>query len=316
MKVSVVMATYNGLPYLDEQLRSIDAQSRLPDEIIILDDCSQDGTWEYLQQYGLKNARAKVLRNESNAGVNASFMRALSLADGDVVFFADQDDVWGNEKIERMLKAWAGESLVYSNAIVVNEGGAIKHCNELEFHGVVAIEGRNPWFFLGCNCVSGHNAMVTKRLVQYSRCYAPKGVMYDQWLALLASMLDGVKYMPDFLCWHRMHSRNANNNPELRVGKHKGRGWKEKRKRFYEKRNAAREMVVALSSYEVEGSGFRRTIHLMIEHYANLEKLFFNWGLFFHLIRRRRLLFPGLGLKKSVRRARNLSLGGRAFWLP
>ncbi len=105
MKISVVMATYNGAKYLKEQLESIYVQTRPVDELIICDDGSTDGTVElakrYIEEKGLKECW-KVVVNEKNLGYANNFHKVTLLAEGDLILFADQDDIWHNQKIERM----------------------------------------------------------------------------------------------------------------------------------------------------------------------------------------------------------------------
>jgi glycosyltransferase involved in cell wall biosynthesis len=74
--VSVAMATYNGAPFLREQLDSILNQSRPPDEIVISDDNSQDATPAILAEYSSRYAaRVRVLRNSQNLGFVRNFER-------------------------------------------------------------------------------------------------------------------------------------------------------------------------------------------------------------------------------------------------
>lgn len=105
MKVSVVMATYNGEEYITEQLDSIVNQSYPVDEIIICDDKSTDRTIEVITEYILKNKvqQIKLYENSENLGFAENFNKALNLADGDYIFFSDQDDIWENNKIQIML---------------------------------------------------------------------------------------------------------------------------------------------------------------------------------------------------------------------
>ena len=105
MKVSVVMTTYNGENYVYEQLRSIYQQTRKPDEVLICDDCSTDKTTliiqDFIQNKKLDNWRLTV--NSENKGWQKNFVDTLREADGEYVFFSDQDDIWYNDKIEAML---------------------------------------------------------------------------------------------------------------------------------------------------------------------------------------------------------------------
>lgn len=107
MKTSVVMATYNGAEYLYEQLDSLRDQTMPVDEVIICDDCSKDATVKMLQDYieenGLKNSW-KLILNEENMGYANNFHKALMLAEGEYIFFSDQDDVWYHNKIEEMVR--------------------------------------------------------------------------------------------------------------------------------------------------------------------------------------------------------------------
>ena len=106
MKISVVMATYNGEKYLKEQLDSIRMQTQSIDELIICDDGSRDNTVEiareYIASYDL-TASWKVVVNEQNLGYANNFDKVTLLATGDLIFFADQDDLWREDKVQIMV---------------------------------------------------------------------------------------------------------------------------------------------------------------------------------------------------------------------
>ena len=107
MKTSIVMATYNGAEYLYEQLDSIRDQSLKADEVIICDDCSKDNTVEMLRSYVAENSLGdswKIIVNEENLGYANNFHKALTLAQGDYIFFSDQDDIWHLNKLEDMCR--------------------------------------------------------------------------------------------------------------------------------------------------------------------------------------------------------------------
>ena len=83
VKISVIMASFNGISrYIAEQLDSIRTQTRTPDEVIICDDCSTDGTVEfcneYISRYNLSGWR--VFQNEKNLGFAKNFRRAFTLS--------------------------------------------------------------------------------------------------------------------------------------------------------------------------------------------------------------------------------------------
>ena len=104
MKLSVAMATYNGARYLRQQLESIFSQLAPEDEIVIVDDASQDATCAIVMEF--KDARVRLLRNPRNVGVLGSFERAIRNTTGDVIFLSDQDDVWRGDKVRKFRAAF------------------------------------------------------------------------------------------------------------------------------------------------------------------------------------------------------------------
>ncbi len=108
MTISVCMGIYNGEKYIEKQLDSILGQTRKADEVILCDDCSVDGTVgivrRFIERNGLQDSW-KLYCNEENRGYPGNFYYAMDLCTMDVVFLADQDDVWAGNKLERMYSA-------------------------------------------------------------------------------------------------------------------------------------------------------------------------------------------------------------------
>lgn len=107
MKTSIVMATYNGEKYLIEQLDSLLSQSLPADEVIICDDCSKDNTVSMIKEYIEKNHLEdswKLVQNEKNLGYAGNFFKVLQLAQGEYIFFSDQDDIWCDNKLADMVE--------------------------------------------------------------------------------------------------------------------------------------------------------------------------------------------------------------------
>ena len=104
MKISIAMAAFNGAKYLVEQLNSFAHQTRLPDEVVVCDDCSTDTTAEILKVFACTSPfPITVVRNPANLGYTRNFEKAISLCTGDLIFLSDQDDVWYKDKIEKVL---------------------------------------------------------------------------------------------------------------------------------------------------------------------------------------------------------------------
>jgi len=124
MKISVALCTFNGARFLGEQLRSIAAQRRRPDELVVTDDGSTDATVEMIQRFAAGAAfdvRWEV--NSRTLGPAGNFERAVSLCRGDVIALCDQDDVWMPHKLARIESAFAAKpnlGFVFSDALLID----------------------------------------------------------------------------------------------------------------------------------------------------------------------------------------------------
>lgn len=123
--VSVAMITYNGGQYIREQLDSILAQTRRPDEIVVVDDGSTDDTLAILSECEAKHPSLfSVYESEENLGVRRNRQRAVEHCTGDVIAFSDQDDIWCEYKIETQLAALERDGIdvtFHNSKIVTND---------------------------------------------------------------------------------------------------------------------------------------------------------------------------------------------------
>lgn len=90
--ISVVMPNYNHGKYLSTSLPAILNQSVPPLEIIIIDDCSTDNSWEIIQDYARKYPVIQAIKNEKNLGVIANSNKGVALAKGDFLHLGSADD--------------------------------------------------------------------------------------------------------------------------------------------------------------------------------------------------------------------------------
>lgn len=130
--VSILLASYNGAPYIAAQIDSILRQTFRDFMLYIRDDCSNDGTWEIVQAYAAKEPdRIVALQNEENSGsAKHNFFKMMQEHQDNYVMLCDQDDVWHPDKIEKTLSAMRkaeardGEKtplLVHTDLAVVND---------------------------------------------------------------------------------------------------------------------------------------------------------------------------------------------------
>ncbi|MBB3693785.1 glycosyltransferase family 2 protein [Sphingomonas sp. BK580] len=200
------MATYNGARYLDEQLRSIVAQLGPDDEVIILDDGSSDRTVELLETYASFCPAITVLRNVRNLGVLGTFELLLTACSKDIIFLSDQDDIWLDQRRERMIAALSspGYSAVLTNALILHESPT----NRTFF-----APGRSPatnsmWRnffknnFIGC-CMAFKRDVLTLALP-----FPPTISMHDWWLGTCAVAIGKVAYISEPSLLYRRHDSN------------------------------------------------------------------------------------------------------------
>lgn len=101
-KTSLVLATYNGIKYIGDLLDSIRNQTRRLDEVIVADDVSTDGTFEYVLKYAREYSLDHwiIYQNSHNLGWMNNFRHAFQKVSGDLIFLCDQDDIWMEEKVD------------------------------------------------------------------------------------------------------------------------------------------------------------------------------------------------------------------------
>lgn len=129
MNYSIVMTTYNGTKFLEEQLDSLRFQTLPAYEVLIFDDCSTDGTPSMVSEYIQKHKLGWTLHiNEKNIGWKKNYMYNIPKAQGDVIFLCDQDDIWIENKCEIMVRTL--EKIPACNVLLSNyfpyvvEGGS------------------------------------------------------------------------------------------------------------------------------------------------------------------------------------------------
>lgn len=104
-KVSICLCTYNGEEFLKQLLDSLIHQTRCPNEIVICDDCSTDNTGTIIDEYkaNFPLIEWNIVINDNNLGWRENFKKCISLSTGDYIFLCDQDDIWNNDKLVKML---------------------------------------------------------------------------------------------------------------------------------------------------------------------------------------------------------------------
>lgn len=215
-RVSVALCTYNGQAFIGEQLRSILTQTRPPDEIVVVDDCSTDDTLRLVSNLAkAANMPLRQYSNATNLGVARNFERAVSLATGDVIFLADQDDVWPTMKIERMLPYFDDQTvlLVHSDARLVDDqlrdlGSSLLEALEMrDWERERFRQGRGLDVLIRRSLVTGAATAIRKDLLRLALPF-PAGWVHDEWLAVIAVLVGRVERTDAPLLQYRQHEGN------------------------------------------------------------------------------------------------------------
>lgn len=212
--ISIALCTYNGEKYLTEQLQSLFDQTLKPNEIVISDDGSKDGTLEIIAQFQGKNLiPIRLLTHEKNLGVYKNFIYCIEQCEGEIVFTCDQDDYWMPDKLEKHMRVHENEviDLVYSNAeVVLNtldnilyplwEKDSILNLEKgkSSFNSLV-VKGQS---IAGC-CMSFKKSFFEKILP------VPDQVYHDDWIATSACLAGKIVGIPEPLIKYRQHGGNV-----------------------------------------------------------------------------------------------------------
>src|SRR5919107_4015031 len=118
-RVSVIVPAYNAAGFLKRALHSALAQTMPNLELIVVDDSSKDSTLDVARNVAAHDPRVRVLHNERNRGMYATYNRAIDAARGEWIAALDADDIWLPERLEQMLGVSAGEDAVSDDELIL-----------------------------------------------------------------------------------------------------------------------------------------------------------------------------------------------------
>lgn len=221
-RISVAMTTYNGAAYLLPQLQSLLRQTRLPDEVIICDDKSQDDSVQIVKDFIEENALKHwvVVENDKNLGYIENFRKAMSLTTGDIVFLCDQDDVWHHEKVATMVAAMESNTMIAAMACgyrCIDQTGNPLDVRAKKFYTVPAWSrgdssiskvryGRILYHNIAQGCATAYRRWLVDRYCAVNGC---NHVPHDWALNMMAYEAGELYFIDEELLFYRLHGRNA-----------------------------------------------------------------------------------------------------------
>lgn len=210
-QVDILLATYNGEKYLRYLLDSILSQSFSDFNLLISDDCSTDSTPEIIDAYAKNDDRIIVYNQEQNVGFVKNFEFLLTKSTAPYVAFADQDDIWAKEKIEKMLSLIkvSGKSLIYSDMRRIDSDGTVISESWIKSKSYPRLNGTKSnacairHFAAGCSQL--FTASVRQKMLPFKN-----SVFAHDWISVFcASELMGIMFFKDALVDYRAHDDNV-----------------------------------------------------------------------------------------------------------
>ena len=213
--ISILLAAYNGAQYIGEQIKSIQNQTISDFELLVCDDCSTDNTFDILKEYAKLDNRIKIFRNEENLGFKKNFERLLYLSCGEYIALSDQDDIWTDNHLEKLITSIGNNDLICGNAYLVDANGnsigsTLLDCAHFDF----LPKNQDEWFFflLHGSIFQGAACLFRNSLLPYILPIPKKVRFHDYWIAIQACLHGGVTYLNEPVLFYRQHGKNVTEN--------------------------------------------------------------------------------------------------------
>lgn len=123
--VSIILPVYNSIGFIENTISSVINQSYLDWELIIIDDCSDDGTYEFLINRYSVNKNIKIYKNDTNSGAGFTRNTGLKYAQAKLIAFIDADDLWHPEKLSKQIDYMFSNNsaIVHTSYNFIDESG-------------------------------------------------------------------------------------------------------------------------------------------------------------------------------------------------
>jgi len=215
--VEILMSTYNGELFLNEQIQSLFAQTYKNWILRVRDDGSTDSTKKILNFYLQKYPEKIIFHDDDeHLGVCQSFNKLLIYSNSDYIMFCDQDDIWLPFKIDITLKRvielenkYGKQTpiLVFTDMIVGDFWGNTI-CQSYWKYSAMNYKNVRYTTFLVKNIASGNTIMMNKSAVKICTPIPACAPIHDWWCALVVSVFGVVDYIEKPTIIYRQHGRN------------------------------------------------------------------------------------------------------------
>lgn len=261
--VSIILPVYNGEKYIRYAIESIVQQSYKNWELIIIDDCSNDGTHDIVREFEERDSRIVCYRNQINLKLPRSLNRGFSLAKGDYFTWTSDDNILKENMLEVLvneLRKSPEIGMVYSNYILIDADG-----NQLE-----TVKEADPYYLIYGN-VCGASFMYRREVANEVGEYDAAMFLaedYDYWIRIYCKT--EMKHIDEVLYLYRVHDQSLS---ETRKEKIKEQVCAVLKKNFiglYLKAKCKEEMYVLFDNVVKESNTFEN--ERLIKLFCKIEK--------------------------------------------
>ena len=223
--ISIVLAVYNGEKFLREQIDSILRQKDvIIRELIIVNDCSIDGSMDILIEYKNQYSFIKLLDNPTNMGPVGSFIKGAQQVTATYTAFADQDDIWLDNKLSlsvQLMKEIDNENkpaVVFTDLQLISENGKDMGSSFWELYKIKPAE--NDFFtVLFGNIITGCTMLINRPMLDEFIIMPLTVEMHDHWIALVGFSIGKVSYSPAKTILYRAHGNSVTNKDKVTLNK-------------------------------------------------------------------------------------------------
>ena len=205
-RLSVILPIYNAAPYLDETINSLTRQSRLPDQIIAINDGSSDHSLELLEKHKRSDSRIQII-SKDNGGVSSARNEGLKACTGEYIALMDADDICHPQRFETQLEAMKKNGIDLCGSWIKTFGRSERKVK----YPTTDAELKSNYLFLG-RTIPNPSAMIRKSIIGNSQ-YDESLVFaedYDFFLSLVLSNPQArLHNIPTPLLQYRTHDLQA-----------------------------------------------------------------------------------------------------------
>ena len=231
--ISVITPVYNQESFINETIESVLNQTYQNWELLIVDDCSIDNSWENIKKYADRDTRIKIFRNERNKGLIENWKFLIDNSKGKFIAFLEGDDVFCEENLSKKLDIFDKYPLVnmvYCNLDMINANGDITLKNYYKKNKIKTYKNKKikpeEYFFSKISPFSTYSQIMIRKNITRDG-FVPRSLDLDakiflpsDWdYNLMVSTKNNVYFIDNILLEHRKHDSN-NSADMLKAEKH------------------------------------------------------------------------------------------------